>query len=59
MIEIIYLIKLKIIKNFYDCFKLLNIIKKLAKYINYYNLDNKEYLNQTNNYVEIFHGIIN
>ena len=59
MIEIIYLIKLKIIKNSYDYFKLLNIIKKLGKYINYYDLDNKEYLNQTNNYVEIFHGIIN
>ena len=59
MIEIIYLIKLKIIKNFDDYFKFLNIIKKLGKYINYYDLDNKEYLNQTNNYVEIFHGIIN
>ena len=48
--------------NFEDYSKLVKYLKNNwlnNKYINYYNLEKKEYLNHTNNYIERFHGIIN
>ena len=49
-------------KNFEEYYKLVIYFKKnwlTNKYINFYELENKEYLSRTNNYIERFHGVIN